>query len=231
MQELIRKVVGAFGFNLVKRSDSKPLKKIYQRYKGHTMIRSYDYCENLAIVENHVRNIEGDVIECGVWRGGMIAGIAELLGKTRHYYLFDSFEGLPDAQEIDGGTAKQYQENKQGDWYFDNCSAEISFAEKAMHMSGADHTIVRGWFKDSLKNFESPKIALLRLDGDWYESTLDCLVNLYPKVVKGGVIIIDDYYMWDGCSKAVHDYLSQIKSASRINKSPNGISYIIKKDL
>jgi O-methyltransferase len=82
-----------------------------------------------------------------------------------------------------------------------------------------------------LPHFKSSnEIALLRLDGDWYESTMDCLKYLFPKVVQKGIIIIDDYFTWEGCSKAVHDYLSSIKSTSRIYTSPGGVCYIIKQD-
>ncbi|MEO8414424.1 MAG: hypothetical protein ABI472_12230 [Ginsengibacter sp.] len=71
-------------------------------------------------------------MECTVWRGGMIAGIASLLGKGRDYYLFDSFEGLTDVQEIDGKSAARWQSNKTFHDYFDNCRAEISFATEVM---------------------------------------------------------------------------------------------------
>lgn len=98
-----------------------------------------------------------------------------------------------------------------------NGGAEQAEAEKAMSLSKAtDVNIVKGWFKDSLPSFlKEEKIALLRLDGDWYESIMDCMELLYPNVVTGGLIIIDDYYTWDGCSRAIHDYLSKNQLADR----------------
>jgi len=194
------------------------------------MIPENLYLDNLLLTER-MANIPGDVYECGVWKGGMIAGIAELLGNSRNYYLFDSFEGLPPAKDIDGQRAIDYQEKKEDPAYFDNCAADINFATEAMNLTGANYTLTKGWFNQTLPLFKSNKpIAILRLDGDWYDSTLDCLTYLYPMVNHGGIIILDDYYGWDGCSKAVHDYLSSIGSASRIYKSAENVGYIIKND-
>jgi hypothetical protein len=194
------------------------------------MIPKHLFLENLNIIERF-REIDGAVVECGVWRGGMIAAIAERLGGRRSYYLFDSFEGLPEVKEIDGDNAKVWQENKNSPFYFDNCKAEELYATKAMSMAGAtDYQIIKGWFSETLPLFDkSVKIFILRLDGDWYESTIQCLEGLYAQVVPGGLIIIDDYLVWDGCSKAVHEFLSKNKSAEKIFTSKMGVCYIIKK--
>jgi O-methyltransferase len=192
------------------------------------MVPEVLYIDNLELV-SQIRDRPGDVVECGVWRGGMSAGIAELLGNDRKYWLFDSFEGLPPAQEIDGAAAIDYQNDPEGEWYFNNCAAEESYARQAMQLAGRDHVeIVKGWFKDTVCHAGVGAIALLRLDGDWYESTRTCLEAFYPKVVEGGMVIIDDYHTWDGCAKAVHDYLSHRSIADRIRESRNGNAYIIK---
>jgi O-methyltransferase len=208
--------------------DKQHYLSIYKEYSNYTMITEKDFIGCLKLVSKF-KNIKGDVIECGVWRGGMSAGIATVLGKDRAYFLFDSFEGLPEAKEIDGVAAKKWQDDKSSPTYFNNCSAEMSFAETAMKKSGVKFELIKGWFKDSLPAFTvSTKIAVLRLDGDWYDSTMDCLVNLYPKVEENGVIIIDDYYAWDGCAKAVHDYLSRNQLPVRIAQTKEGICYIVK---
>ena len=175
------------------------------------------------------KGIPGDVVECGVWRGGIIAGIAELIGGSKKFFLFDSFEGLPDAKDIDGVDAIKWQQNTGGDNYYNNASADISYSKNLMEKTGVDYACIKGWFKDTLPKAEIKQISLLRLDGDWYESTMDCLTNLYPKVAENGIVIIDDYYAWDGCSKALHDYLSSISSVSRIREL-GGVAYLIKKD-
>ena len=199
------------------------------KYSDFSMIPRDIFVENLHLAKSFSW-VKGCVVECGVWRGGMIAAMAEILDKNRSYYLFDSFEGLPPAKDIDGVRATAWQNDTSSKIYFDNCKAEIGFAEKAMALSGAKkHHIVKGWFADMLKDFkpDSP-IAILRLDGDWYDSTMQCLEGLYKYVAKGGVIIIDDYYTWPGCSKAVHDFLSRNQLSDVIRHTQGGVCYIIK---
>ena len=202
---------------------------LYDKYSPYTMIPEQTFVENLKLCKRF-SHVNGCIIECGVWRGGMIAAISEILGNDRNYYLFDSFEGLPKAKEIDGDSAIEWQNNKEGSFYYDNCKAEIDYAYKAMELSGAKkHQIIKGWFSETLPKFElEEEIAILRLDGDWYDSTMQCLTVLYPMVAKGGLIIVDDYYTWDGCSRAVHDYLSKQELPDRIYQI-YGNSYIIKK--
>ncbi len=202
--------------------------RLYEKYSSYTMIPKDTFIENLKLCRNF-SNINGCIVECGVWRGGMIAAIAEILGDDRSYYLFDSFEGLPEAKEIDGEGALAWQRNKDNPYFFDNCKAETIYADTAMKMAQVSkYQLVKGWFSDTIPNFEFDEdIAFLRLDGDWYESTMQCMEILYPKVATGGVIIVDDYYMWDGCSRAIHDYLSIHKIPCRIRQI-QGNCYIIK---
>ncbi|MES2213781.1 MAG: TylF/MycF/NovP-related O-methyltransferase [Patescibacteria group bacterium] len=209
--------------------DTRQNKKLQQKYRDFTMIRSKVFIENLTLAGSF-SSIKGAVVECGVWRGGMSAAMAEKLGVDREYHLFDSFEGLPPAKEIDGERAKAWQSDKTSKIYFDNCKAEMSFAQIAMEMSGATNvTLHKGWFSDTLPNFTpSFPIAVLRLDGDWYDSTMQCLDGLFKYVAKGGAIIIDDYYTWEGCSKAVHDFLSKNNLKETVHESKGGVAYIIK---
>ena len=193
------------------------------------MVPKAKFIDNLLLL-THVRHLSGAVVECGVWKGGMSAAIADVLGPGRHYYLFDSFEGLPPAKDIDGAAALRWQSNPHGRAYYDNCRADIEVAKRAMALSPARQvTIARGWFNDTLQGFVATNgIAVLRLDADWYDSTLQCLDALYPQVVPGGLVIIDDYYTWDGCARAVHDYLSSRKLADRIRQSRRSVCYIVR---
>lgn len=202
---------------------------IYNKYRDFTMNPKRYYLTNLRLAQKY-SHLQGDVVECGVWRGGMIAGMAEILGKDRQYHLYDSFEGLPPAKEVDGQTAIDWQKDTESKTYYDNCKAEMSFATTAMEMAGVPFQCVKGWFDETVPNNTLGPIAILRLDGDWYDSTMVCLKHLYPKVVKNGLIIMDDYYFWDGCSKATHDYLSSIQSPSRIYTGTADVAYIIKKE-
>ncbi len=204
---------------------------IYEKYSLYTMIPRKTFIENLRLCRK-IESTHGCIVECGVWRGGMIASIAEMLGNNRSYYLFDSFEGLPSAQKIDGVDALSWQSNKDSAYYFDNCKAEEIYAHEAMKMSGvSNYKLVKGWFSDTVSHaqFDEP-IALLRLDGDWYDSTMQCIEALYPKIAQGGIVIVDDYYVWDGCSRAIHDYLSLNKLSCKIRQIQNNC-YIIKNDV
>ena len=142
--------------------------------------------------------------------------------------LFDSFEGLPPAKPVDGPAALSWQSDKQGSYYYNNCTASRSDAETAMRLAKATKThFVQGWFDRTLPGYQPPaQISVLRLDGDWYESTMACLQHLYKHMANGGVIIIDDYYTWDGCSRAVHDFLAAEKLSLRIKQLDNDVCFL-----
>ncbi len=219
---------------LIKRMWKTSVKKdknqfIFNMLKEYTMIPENIYLINLNLVEKFLK-VPGAIVECGTWKGGMIAGIAVLLKNNREYYLFDSFQGLPEVKAIDGLAAKEWQADTDSSIYFDNCTASENDAKKAMEISRVEnYKIKKGWFNETLPNAKFNRgIAILRLDGDWYESTMDILNNLFKHVNEGGLIIIDDYYVWEGCSKAVHDFLSYNKRSENI-MSQDGVCYIIKK--
>jgi O-methyltransferase len=210
---------------------SRSLRRIYKIFVDYTMIPKDIFLSNLELINNY-KHIPGAVVECGTWRGGMIAGIAKMLSlQKRNYFLFDSFQGLPEAEDIDGESAKKWQSDKSSRIYFDNCKAEKKYAKQSMQISGATNYFIKeGWFNDTLPTFDkNEKIAILRLDADWYKSTKECLENLYDNVIIGGIIIIDDYCVWDGCTKAVHDFLSNRKLTDGIYQYNNIVTYIIKK--
>ncbi len=152
-------------------------------------------------------NIPGDFIETGVWRGGsciFMSAILRAYGITdRDVYVCDSFEGLPPPKEheypVDRGDThhtapflavglEQVQTNFEG---YDLLTSQVKF--------------VKGWFSDTLPGLEVEKLALLRLDGDMYESTIVALENLYPKLSVGGYVIVDDYGL-PNCRRAIADY-------------------------
>lgn len=201
--------------------------RFYESYSSYTRIIKPHYLWNCELASS-VSTL-GDIVECGVWKGGMMAGIAEIMGPDRHYHLFDSFEGLPDVTEIDGESAATWMKTND----IAACKTEERFAAEAMCQAGAENTnIVKGWFNDTLQTVSFPRgIALLRLDADWYSSTAECLNVLYEKVNVGGMIIFDDYFAWDGCSKALHDFLSMNKLADRIRVKNGEVCYLIKESL
>jgi len=152
--------------------------------------------------------VPGDLIETGVWRGGatiLMRAILEAYGDTeRSVWLADSFEGLP---KPDAG---RYPADA-GDftWTFAELAVSADEVRANFERYGLLDDRVRfleGWFRDTLPTAPIDRLAVLRLDGDLYESTMDALVNLYPKLSAGGFAIIDDYGVYDSCRKAVHDY-------------------------
>jgi hypothetical protein len=188
-------------------------------------------CEQtVAVVRN---GIAGAFVECGVWRGG--SSIAMLLaqraafGKVEHpVYMLDSFEGLPPVAVRDGPLAARWQQGADPNNYFDNCRAPLGELQRTLdtlRFPPEDYRIVPGWFDQSVPalvpELRSRGIALLRLDGDWYGSTSTCLEHLVPLVTEGGLVIVDDYYAWDGCARAVHDYLSKHDLAYRLRSIPD----------
>jgi O-methyltransferase len=203
-------------------------RKIYQFCHENTMVAEDTFVKNLAVADR-ARAVAGCIVECGVWRGGMSAGLCRWLGAERTYYLFDSFEGLPPAKPIDGALANTWQKNVSSPNFYDNCKASPDFAQHIMKQAGAqNYYIVPGWFDKILPGyrFDGP-IALLRLDGDWYDSTMVCLENLFDQVAENGIIVLDDYYTWDGCSRAVHDFLSRHSAVERV-RNLGDVCYLIK---
>jgi hypothetical protein len=187
---------------------------IYDRYRTATMVSRKTYIDNLEVASRLLKScvpITAAIVECGTWRGGMSAGLIEIFGHQRTYHFFDSFEGLPAAQQIDGASAINWQQDVASPRYFNNCTASEHEFRQTIGKTGvlvSQIHIHRGLFDTTVPVTDTGPIALLRLDGDWYASTMCCLEALFPKVAPGGIVIIDDYGTWDGCTRAVHDYLS-----------------------
>lgn len=163
------------------------------------------------------QNVPGAFVECGVWLGGS-AGLMGLAlkssGENRHLHLFDSFEGLPEPGPHDGQKAKEYSGGRDEGRLspISRCDATLEqvrrFLFERLTLDSAQVQFHVGWFQHTLPAIanQMEPIAMLRLDGDWYESTRICLEHLYPKLSPGGVLILDDYYCWEGCRKATDEY-------------------------
>lgn len=210
---------------------------VFQKYRAYTMVGRLRYLENLALAKVAVSNPalqQGAIIECGTWKGGMSAGLIEVGGPERKYFFFDSFEGLPPAEAIDGVAAKCYQENTSAPEYADNCSATLGEFKSTIALTKCpwkNIEIVPGFFEQTLKTFTAPPVAVLRLDGDWYSSTIACLTKFWEAILPGGLILIDDYYHWDGCTIAVHEFLSSKKATERVRQGRIGGVAFIRKEL
>jgi predicted O-methyltransferase YrrM len=132
--------------------------------------------------------LPGDVVECGVWRGGtalLLAASLEALAPSKRLYLCDSFQGLPAL--TDGDRPEWYREGR-----FAARRDEVAELLARHHL--ADRcTILEGWFADTLPSLSGIRACMVHIDCDLYQSTVDCLTHLYPAVADGGVIVFDDY--------------------------------------
>ena len=175
-------------------------------------------------------NIPGDIIECGVWRGGSMMAVAlKLLNEKKSekdLYLFDTYEGMSKPTDLDvsleGEIANnQFEENKKSEDSSDWCLAALEEVKQNITKTGYDLEkihFIKGKVEDTLPKYAPKQIALLRLDTDWYESTKHELIHLFPLLVTGGVLILDDYGYWAGAKKAVDEYFSKNKIQILLNR-------------
>ena len=185
------------------------------------------------------RQVPGGLVECGVWRGGSAAimGLAARhAGEPRVLHLFDSFEGLPEPDERDGAQAISYSHGKSGGALssIHQCEAGVEEVRAALlgKIGLREEGVVfhRGWFQDTVPVAAGSLglIAVLRLDGDWYESTAICLKHLYPLLASGGVLLLDDYFCWEGCRKATDEYRAAHGITTPVVQIDEGAAYWIK---
>jgi hypothetical protein len=166
--------------------------------------------------------------------------MADLLRQTdashRKVWLFDSFEGLPPPQAIDGPAANAWACATNSQSYRDNGRVSLDEVEQSARDLGLTPYLefVKGWFDQSLPRERTRvgPIAILRIDADWHASVRCCLDHLYDQVVNDGFILLDDYYAYDGCAIAVHEFLGERQLAHRIETvlgESNGTGALLRK--
>jgi len=164
-------------------------------------------------------NISGDIVECGVAAGGsmMMAALSMLAVRdtARTLWLYDTFAGMPKPTHWDvnyrGDLAESQWVSSERDGHNDWCYFALDTVRENMSKTGYPVNQVRyvkGKVEDTIPGEMPEKIALLRLDTDWYESSKHELEHLYPRLCEGGVLLIDDYGHWEGCRKATDDYFA-----------------------
>ncbi len=227
LKRTVKKALDSIGIEIRRKTDRlsldipPELARVWERCRPFTMTS----LERMAALYDAVRyleanHIEGDFVECGVWRGGSSMNMALTLldcgARERHLYLFDTFAGMsePTANDVDiHGRVAQGKFDKLANgpvngWCF------ASLEEVTSNLTGTgyppDHLhFVQGKVEDTIPARAPDRIALLRLDTDWYESTRHELVHLFPRLVPGGILILDDYGHWQGARQAADEYFAE----------------------
>tara|TARA_B110000438_G_scaffold155075_1_gene148854 strand:+ start:2416 stop:3180 length:765 start_codon:yes stop_codon:yes gene_type:complete len=238
----IKKIIQNAGYDIRKKDSFSPLAefpsdftkkdiKIIKKVKPFTLTsneRLYSLIQSTKyLIDN---SIFGDIVECGVWKGGSMMAVANKLleenNQDRDLYLFDTYQGMSKPTDLDVSfegkiSRNQFEETKKGEDCSDWCFASLDEVKKNILKTGYDSEklhFVKGKVEDTLPEYAPKQISLLRLDTDWYESTKHELVHLFPKLVSGGVLILDDYGYWAGAKKAVDEYISENKIKILLNR-------------
>lgn len=205
--------------------DAYELSKAFTMTSAERMYALYQAVR--YVVENR---IEGDFVECGVWRGGscmLMAHTLKALGETsRTLYLYDTFTGMTrpgehDIRKRDRGEQITRWEASRREGHNAWAYAPIDEVRENLLTTGypEEHLVfVEGEVQKTLPATAPERVALLRLDTDWYESTLHELVHLYPRLARRGVLVLDDYGSFEGARRAVDEYLAENRLGIFLNR-------------
>jgi hypothetical protein len=209
-------------------------KDIIRAVRPFTMT-SADKLYALILATRYVaeHSVPGDIVECGVWRGGSMQAAARTLlarGDTsRDLYLFDTYEGMPppsdaDVRLSDGSSAEQLLASSPREgkvWAVATLEdvreafASVPYPQERLHF-------VKGLVEDTVPQQAPDQISILRLDTDWYESTRHELEHLYPRLSSGGVLLIDDYGYWQGSRQAVDEFIARTGARLLLHRMSSG---------
>jgi len=201
--------------------------KLGMQYSMASWERLYANINSIKYLVNS--QIEGAIVECGVWRGGSMLTMLETLKQysviNRDIYLYDTFTGMSTPSKEDGIFAhEKFKELQTGEDKSNWCCADLNDVKSTINLSEYPNEklhYVKGKIEDTVPGTIPDEISLLRLDMDWYSPTIHALTYLYPKVQSGGVIILDDYGHWDGCKQAVDRFVEE----NDVNLLLNRIDY------
>jgi hypothetical protein len=230
IQEFIQNLALKLGYQIIStkfpKDMDKEFKKIYVTCKNYTMTsieRMYSVYKAVKYIT--VSKIPGDLVECGVWRGGISMVMAYTLlsvkEKNRKIYLYDTFGGMTQPSEKDKriydslNATKLWKKRKK--W----CFTSLNEVEKNILSTGYPKeklVFVKGKVEDTIPKTIPKKISILRLDTDWYRSTYHELKYLFPLLSKGGVLILDDYGHWAGVKAAADKYLKEKNISILLNR-------------
>jgi O-methyltransferase len=206
--------------------------KLIREVKPFTMTSPERIYGLLSAVRYLVKNkISGDIVECGVWKGGSMMTVAKALlaldSTERELYLYDTFAGMTAPSSKDSSrferttTQESFDSMQEGDgtckWCFSSLEetrrnvGSVGYPEAKIHF-------IKGPVEETIPKNAPDKIALLRLDTDFYESSKHEMEHLFPRLVSAGVLLLDDYGHWEGQRLAVDEYLSENKIPLLLNR-------------
>ena len=201
------------GTEIFASSDNKEFQQLFSAVRHYTMLSEARLFSLYSLAKQIcLDDIPGNFVECGTWRGGSAALLAFV---SKHYslrprllYAFDTFAGMPEPRDVDRHQGIPANDTGLG---VGTLKASIleGLAQVCQALDVRDIVVpIQGLFSQTLPQHQSEvdNIALLHADGDWYESTMDILNNLFKQVVNDGIIQIDDYGFWEGCRQAVHEF-------------------------
>jgi O-methyltransferase len=195
---------------------------LWDRVRSRTMT-SIERVDALRASVEYIQanSIPGDIVECGVWRGGSMMAVALTLlrlGGKRRLWLYDTFSGMtpPGSEDIDfhGRAANDLlmsEDQATGHTWGKSSLAEVQVALAETGYPADQIEFITGPVENTIPLRIPETIALLRLDTDWFQSTSHELVHLWPRIADGGILIIDDYGYWAGAKKAVDEYFSRVE--------------------
>lgn len=235
-QELLTQIDQELGPQAKIQIEDEEFRGLLEIVRPYTMLS----IERLYTLFTHAKricteNLPGNFIECGVAAGGSSALLAYIIKRysrqPRWLYAFDSYSGMPPATAVDihSGVAAD-----DTGWGTGTCAAPEDSVREACSKVGALDVLrtVKGYFEETLPQTRDHvgMIALLHLDGDWYESTKAILHNLYDHIVDDGYLQVDDYGYWEGCKKAIHEFEAERKVRFGINTIDGTGVWFIKPD-
>lgn len=235
LKKIVKNVFDKFNIDIRRMDNSfftldPDFKRIYEFCRPFTMTsleRMYALYKATEYIAK--AKIDGDIVECGVWKGGSAMLVAMTLLRfnctNKKIYLYDTYEGMTKPSEVDvsikGEKAEKFFDKVKNGAGSDWCCSALEDVKKNMISTGYPENnfiFVRGKVQDTIPGNMPKSICLLRLDTDWYDSTYHEMEFLYPLLVKGGVLILDDYGYWQGARMAVDKYLQESGNDILLNK-------------
>lgn len=232
LKKIIHKSVKSLGYQIIQSGitdhdiiEDNAFNRINDKCKDYTMTSQESmYALYKAITYLVDNQIPGDFVECGVWKGGSMMLVAnvllELNATDRKLYLYDTYEGLTEPTKIDysltgkkAQAIKKWKKNQKID-YNEWCYASLDEVKRNLARTKYPEKnlfFIKGKVEETIPLIVPSKIALLRLDTDWYQSTKHELIHLFPILSNHGILIVDDYGQWAGAQKAVDEYFYQKK--------------------